>query len=143
MKSRFVVLFIAGSLFGFGLGFSGMANPARVIGFLDVTGRWDPSLLFVMLGAVSTYGLGMIFIRRKRSDKGWFGEKLPCASGHKIDARLVIGAALFGIGWGLSGFCPGPAIASIGAFRFEAVLFVGAMSVGMLLAQRLAGVDAN
>ena len=128
---------VAGGLFGSGLAISGMTDPARVIGFLDLFGAWDPALLFVMAGAVGVYGLGMLVLRR-------FGNqslKLPSASSSPIDRRLVIGAAIFGVGWGLGGFCPGPALANLGALRPEALLFVPAMAIGMLVAQRFFGAD--
>ena len=136
MKAWKLVLFlVAGGLFGTGLAVSGMTDPARVIGFLDVFGAWDPALLFVMAGAVGVYGLGMVILRR------FDGLKLPSAESSPIDYRLVIGSAIFGVGWGLGGFCPGPALANLGALRIEALLFVPAMATGMLLAQRFFGAD--
>ena len=136
MKAWKLVLFlVAGGLFGTGLAVSGMTDPARVIGFLDVFGAWDPALLFVMAGAVSVYGLGMVILRR------FDGLKLPSAESSPIDYRLVIGSAIFGVGWGLGGFCPGPALANLGALRIEALFFVPAMAIGMLLAQRFFGAD--
>ena len=136
MKAGKLVLFLAaGGLFGTGLAVSGMTDPARVIGFLDVFGAWDPALLFVMAGAVGVYGSGMVILRR------FDGLKLPSAGSSPIDYRLVIGSAIFGVGWGLGGFCPGPALANLGALRIEALLFVPAMATGMLLAQRFFGAD--
>ena len=136
MKPGKLLLFLlAGALFGTGLAISGMTNPGRVIGFLDVFGAWDPALLFVMGGAVGVYGLGMLVLRRFRN------RELPSASSGPIDRRLVVGAAIFGLGWGLGGFCPGPALANLGALRLEALLFVPAMAIGMLLAQRFFGAD--
>ena len=136
MKSGKLVLFLAaGGLFGTGLAVSGMTDPARVIGFLDVFGAWDPALLFVMAGAVGVYGLGMVILRR------FDGLKLPSAGSSPIDYRLVIGSAIFGVGWGLGGFCPGPALANLGALRIEALFFVPAVAIGMLLAQRFFGAD--
>jgi uncharacterized membrane protein YedE/YeeE len=137
---------VAGGLFGAGLAISGMADPARVIGFLDVFGKWDPALLFVMSGAVGVYGLGM-FLLRKASDTNALQSlscarlKLPTVGPSSIDRQLVIGAAIFGVGWGLGGFCPGPALANLGAFRLEAFAFVPAMAIGMLLAQQFFGAD--
>ena len=122
MKAGKLFLFlVAGGLFGSGLAVSGMTDPARVIGFLDVFGAWDPALLFVMAGAVGVYGLGMLVLRR--FDRSL---KLPSAGSSPIDRRLVIGAAIFGLGWGLGGFCPGPALANLGALRIEALFFVPA-----------------
>jgi uncharacterized protein len=134
---RLVLFFVAGSLFGMGLAVSGMTDPARVIGFLDVFGGWDPALLFVMAGAVGVYGLGMLILRRVKNRS----LKLPSPTPSPIDRQLVIGATIFGVGWGLGGFCPGPALANLGALRVEALLFVPAMAIGMLLAQRFFGAD--
>lgn len=131
------LLLVAGGLFGSGLAVSGMTDPARVIGFLDVFGAWDPALLFVMAGAVGVYGLGMLVLRRYRRRS----LKLPSAGSSPIDRQLVIGAAIFGLGWGLGGFCPGPSLANLGALRAEALLFVPTMAIGMLLAQRFFGAD--
>ena len=134
---KLILFFIAGGLFGSGLAVSGMTDPARVIGFLDVFGNWDPALLFVMAGAVSVYGLGMLVLRR-------FGGRslnLPSSASSRIDWRLVIGAGIFGLGWGLSGFCPGPSLANLGAFRVAALVFVPSMAIGMLLAQRFLHAD--
>src|SRR5205823_6612350 len=106
-------------------------------GFLDVVGAWDPALLFVMAGAVGVYGLGMLILRRVESRN----VKLPSAPASPIDRRLVIGSAIFGVGWGLGGFCPGPALANLGALQVEALFFVPTMAIGMLLAQRFFGAD--
>ncbi|MEO5753627.1 MAG: DUF6691 family protein [Chthoniobacterales bacterium] len=132
---KLVLILVAGALFGAGLAISGMTDPARVIGFLDLFGKWDPALLFVMGGAVGVYGFGMLMLRRGGE---W---KLPDASSSPIDRRLVLGAAIFGLGWGLGGFCPGPALADLGGIRNEALVFVPAMALGMFLAQRLFGAD--
>src|SRR5882724_2890782 len=134
---KLVLFFLAGGLFGMGLAISGMTDPARVIGFLNVFGAWDPALLFVMAGAVGVYGLGMLILRRvKNRDLN-----LPSAASSPIDRQLVIGSTIFGVGWGLGGFCPGPALANLGALRVEALLFVPAMAIGMFLAQRFFGAD--
>ena len=136
------LILIAGGLFGAGLAISGMVDPARVIGFLDVFGNWDPALAFVMAGAVATYGIGRS-VMRKASHRDALPEigKPPDNRSDAIDRRLVIGAALFGVGWGLSGFCPGPALANLGALRIEALIFVPAMAIGMVIAQQLFGAD--
>ena len=134
---KLVLFFLAGALFGMGLAVSGMTDPARVIGFLNVFGAWDPALLFVMAGAVGVYGLGMLILRRVKNRN----LELPSAASSPIDRQLVIGSAIFGVGWGLGGFCPGPALANLGALRVEALLFVPAMAIGMFLAQRLFGAD--
>jgi uncharacterized protein len=134
---KLILFFAAGGLFGMGLAISGMTDPGRVIGFLDIFGKWDPALLFVMAGAVGVYGLGMLILRRvKNRDL-----KLPSAASSPIDRQLVIGSAIFGVGWGLGGFCPGPALANLGALQFEALLFVPTMAIGMLLAQRFFRAD--
>jgi uncharacterized protein len=138
MKPGKLVLFlVAGDLFGTGLAVSGMTDPARVIGFLNVSGAWDPALLFVMAGAVGVYGLGMLILRRVKNRN----LNLPSPAPSAIDRNLVIGSAIFGLGWGLGGFCPGPALANLGALRVEALLFVPAMAIGMFLAQRFFGAD--
>ena len=136
---KIILVLIAGGLFGTGLAISGMTDPARVIGFLDMFANWDPTLLFVMAGGVGTYGLGMVLLRRFGSGN----TRLPARNSSPIDRRLVIGAAIFGVGWGLGGFCPGPALANLGTLRLEALMFVPAMTIGMLIAQRLFQADRN
>ena len=126
---KLVLFFVAGGLFGTGLAISGMTDPARVIGFLDLFGAWDPALLFVMAGAVGVYGTGMLILRRVKNQN----PQLPSARSSPIDRQLVIGASIFGVGWGLGGFCPGPALANLGALRVEALLFVPAMAIGVVL----------
>ena len=134
---KLFLVFLAGALFGMGLAISGMTDPGRVIGFLDLFGAWDPALLFVMAGAVGVYGLGMLILRRFQSRN----LDLPSGKSSLIDRRLVIGSTIFGVGWGLGGFCPGPALANLSALRIEALLFVPTMAIGMLLAQTLFGAD--
>ena len=129
MKRTDLVAFAAGLTFAVGLGISGMTQPAKVIAFLDVTGAWDPSLAFVMLGAI---GVHLLFARRASSAAApRFAPafSLPLATG--IDRRLLLGAALFGIGWGIAGFCPGPAVVSVVTLTPSALAFVAAMLVGM------------
>ena len=134
---RLFLIFLAGGLFGAGLAISGMTDPGRVIGFLDVFGAWDPALLLVMAGAVAVYGFGMLILRRFQNHN----LKLPSAASSPIDRQLVIGAAIFGVGWGLGGFCPGPSLANLGALRIEALIFVPAMAMGMFFAQKFFGAD--
>ena len=134
---KLVLFFLAGALFGMGLAVSGMTDPGRVIGFLDIFGAWDPALLFVMAGAVGVYGLGMLILRRAKNRD----LDLPSAASSPIDRQLVIGSTIFGVGWGLGGFCPGPALANLGALQVEALLFVPTMAIGMLLAQRFLRAD--
>ena len=136
---KLVLFFLAGALFGMGLAVSGMTDPGRVIGFLDVFGAWDPALLFVMAGAVGVYGLGMLILRRAKNRD----LDLPSAASSPIDRQLVIGSTIFGVGWGLGGFCPGPALANLGALRMEALAFVPAMAIGMLIAQGFFGADRS
>jgi uncharacterized protein len=129
----------AGVVFGIGLVVSGMTNPAKVIGFLDIAGLWDPSLGFVMAGAIAV-GVVAFGVARRRT-RSLLGGAMQLPQRRDIDRRLVLGSAVFGIGWGLAGFCPGPAIASLGAGRLEAAIFVVAMLAGMLvhfIAERVA-----
>ncbi|MFT4175791.1 MAG: hypothetical protein QM627_03970 [Luteolibacter sp.] len=132
---KLFVLLIAGILFGAGLVISGMADPGKVIGFLDLAGNWDPTLAFVMAGALATYGGGMFLWRKISGGRGFFGNSLPSGGNDPVTKRLIAGAVIFGIGWGLSGFCPGPAIVSLGALRLEALVFVPMMLAGMLIAR--------
>ena len=121
---------LAGLVFGLGLIVSGMANPAKVLGFLDLAGRWDPSLALVMAGAIGVGSVGFaIAARRNRS---LLGGAMMLPSGRQIDRRLIGGSLLFGIGWGLAGFCPGPALVALGMGLPQALVFVAAMLVGML-----------
>lgn len=132
---KFVVVLTAGMLFGWGLVISGMTNPEKVTGFLDLFGWWDPTLAFVMAGALAAYGGGMLLWRKISGGRGWFGTMLPEVGSEPVTKRLILGATLFGIGWGLSGFCPGPAIASLGSLRLEALVFIPTMLIGMLIAR--------
>jgi LPXTG-motif cell wall-anchored protein len=126
-----VTALLAGLLFGIGLMVSGMANPAKVLSFLDLAGRWDPSLAFVMLGAIAIASLAFFIAkRRKRSFLG-LPVRLPASA--TVTPRLVLGSAAFGIGWGLAGFCPGPALVALGAGYPKAWGFVAAMVVGMVV----------
>lgn len=128
---------VAGALFGAGLLISGMTQPARVIGFLDVTGRWDPSLMFVMGGAVVVYGILFRWIRRRRADP-WFDTAFHLPTRRDIDRPLILGSVLFGIGWGIGGLCPGPGIVSAASGSQVGLAFLAAMLAGMALQHRLA-----
>ncbi|SEJ83968.1 YeeE/YedE family protein [Paraburkholderia diazotrophica] len=119
----------AGLLFGMGLMISGMANPAKVLGFLDLAGRWDPSLAFVMAGAIAVGSLAFFVAKRRKQSILGLPMQLPGSTG--ITPRLVLGSAAFGIGWGLAGFCPGPALVALGAGYPKAFGFVAAMVAGM------------
>ena len=140
--NRDAVLFLPGMLFGIGLAISGMCNPAKVIGFLDVTGgSWDPSLAFVMVGAIATFGTFNILVHRRSSAIN--RAPLPGRkSDTRVSLRLVVGAAIFGMGWGLSGVCPGPALADVASLKIEVFAYLGAMLFGMVIAQRGFGADA-
>jgi len=121
----------AGVLFGLGLIVSGMINPVKVQGFLDLAGAWDPSLMLVMAGAIAV-GLFAFAAAKKRATT-FIGEKIDLPTSTTIDLRLIGGSALFGIGWGLAGFCPGPALVGLGMGLPSALIFVAAMIAGMLL----------
>jgi uncharacterized membrane protein YedE/YeeE len=126
-----IISFLAGLIFGIGLIISGMANPAKVLAFLDLAGKWDPSLILVMAGAI---GLGFFaFLWAKSRKTTLLGAEMKLPSATKIDLRLVVGAAMFGVGWGLAGFCPGPALVGLGMGLPKAVLFVVAMLAGMAI----------
>ncbi|CAG2160682.1 DUF6691 family protein [Cupriavidus numazuensis] len=126
-----ITALLAGLLFGVGLMVSGMANPAKVLGFLDLAGTWDPSLAFVMVGAIA---IGTIaFIVGKRRKRSFLGLPMQLPASTTVTLRLVLGSAAFGIGWGLAGFCPGPALVALGAGYPKAVGFVAAMLAGMLV----------
>ncbi|MDB5782088.1 YeeE/YedE family protein [Caballeronia mineralivorans] len=122
---------LAGLLFGFGLILSGMANPAKVLGFLDLAGQWDPSLAFVMIGAIALASIGFFASRRAGNPLLDQTKHLPAKK--KIDVQLIVGSAIFGVGWGIAGFCPGPAVVAAGAARTAAVIFLAAMLAGMLV----------
>jgi hypothetical protein len=126
-----VTALVAGLLFGVGLMVSGMANPVKVLGFLDLAGEWDPSLVFVMAGAIAVGSLA--FFAARRRDRSYLGLPMQLPVSTAITPRLVLGSAAFGIGWGLAGFCPGPALVALGAGYPKAVGFVAAMVVGMIV----------
>lgn len=128
--NRFIE-FLVGLLFGIGLLISGMTDPGKVLGFLDLAGAWDPSLAFVMGGAIL---VGVIaFTVAKQRTRTFLGTALHLPTSRHIDRRLVLGSLTFGVGWGLAGFCPGPGLVALGAGEPKAALFVAAMVGGMLL----------
>lgn len=129
-RNTVLASFAAGAIFGLGLVISGMANPAKVLGFLDIAGNWDPTLAFVMGGAILV--AFPVFQLAKRREKPLLAEKWSLPDRNDIDMRLLAGAALFGIGWGIAGFCPGPALAAIGIVPLEALIFVASMIAGAL-----------
>jgi uncharacterized protein len=132
---RALFAFAAGLVFGLGLLLSGMADPARVLGFLDLAGAWNPSLAFVMIGAVPASAAGFALARRRET--ALLGDAVQWPAATVIDGRLIVGALLFGAGWGLAGFCPGPALVSFGAGEDKAAVFVAAMLAGMLIYRAL------
>ena len=131
-----LVAFLSGVLFSIGLGISGMTQPQKVIGFLDVFGEWDLSLIFVMVGGIISY-LILQFAIQRRFPTPVLASEFQIPTRKNIDRNLMLGALLFGVGWGLGGYCPGPALTSLGSGSMSAVLFVVAMGVGMFLADRV------
>lgn len=130
MKNQFAAL-AGGFIFALGLGISGMTQPQKVIGFLDLFGAWDPSLMFVMAGAIAVHAVTYRWIRQRKSPL--FSEVWHVPSKNEITPALVIGAVLFGVGWGLAGYCPGPAVTSLASFELRPFIFVASMLLGMLL----------
>ena len=120
---------LAGLVFGLGLIVSGMADPAKVLGFLDLAGPWDPSLAFVMAGAIAVGALAFAIARKRTVSFLGAAMKLPMS--RDIDGRLVIGSVVFGMGWGIAGFCPGPGLVALGMGEVKALVFVVAMLLGM------------
>ncbi|KEA54235.1 membrane protein [Mangrovibacter sp. MFB070] len=129
---RIIVSFIAGLVFGLGLLVSGMANPAKVLGFLDLAHPWDPSLALVMAGAIAVGVVGFSMAKRRKT--AICGGPVSLPTRRTLDKDLFLGAAIFGLGWGLAGICPGPALVLVGAGYIKGVLFALAMLVGMWLA---------
>ena len=131
---RYAIALVSGLIFGLGLIAGGMTDPGKVKGFLDVFGVWDPSLAFVMGGAIA---VGVFaFAAAKRRTSSWTGEHMEIPRNTVIDTRLVLGGVLFGVGWGIGGFCPGPAVVALGSGFGSAATFVAAMLGGMLLHDR-------
>ncbi|EJL88413.1 putative transporter component [Polaromonas sp. CF318] len=126
---------LVGLVFGLGLIVSGMANPAKVLGFLDLAGPWDPSLAFVMAGAIAVGFFAFLLAKKRRLSLLGAEMKLPAAG--RIDRRLVAGSLLFGVGWGLAGFCPGPGLVALGMGEPKAAVFVLAMLAGMAIFELL------
>ncbi len=128
-----ITTFAAGLLFALGLGVSGMTQPEKVIGFLDVR-AWDPALLFVMAGAATTYMLLFPLVTRRA--RPILAERFDVPTSRDLTPRLVVGAAMFGVGWGLAGYCPGPAIVSLPSGMSSVVVFIAAMGAGMFAFDR-------
>jgi uncharacterized membrane protein YedE/YeeE len=131
--------FVVGLIFGFGLLLSGMSDPAKVLNFLDLggiaSGTWDPSLAFVMAGAVAVTFVGFRLVLRR--SQPLFADRFRMPTKRDLDVRVIAGPAIFGVGWGLAGFCPGPALTALGFGTLAAVIFVAAMLAGMWLARGL------
>lgn len=134
MKTHLIAL-LSGILFGAGLALSHMIDPNKVLNFLDVTGHWDPSLLFVMLGAVSVAMIAFRFILKRSAPLWSTSFQLPQKK--SLDLQLISGAAIFGIGWGMSGYCPGPSVTGLSLFSLESVIMVLAIYLGFFVAHRL------
>lgn len=132
---KLLAALLAGLLFGVGLILSGMSDPSKVLGFLDLAGSWDPSLAFVMGGAVLVGALA--FRLAGKRPQSLLGDDMHLPTATQIDRRLVLGGLTFGIGWGLAGYCPGPALASIATYGMKPLLFVIAMLAGMVLFELL------
>lgn len=129
--------FVSGLIFGIGLILAGMTEPLKVKAFLDLAGAWDPSLALVMGGAIA---LGVLaFARAKRRERSWTGAPMEIPTNRTVDRRLVTGGVLFGMGWGIAGFCPGPALVALGSGMGAAGIFVVAMLVGMVMHDKLLG----
>lgn len=135
MKNIFA--FIFGGLFSIGLMISGMSNPGKVIGFLDLFGQWDPSLAFVMIGAILVAFIP--FQKAFRKPKTIFNEKIELPNNNKIDKKLITGAFIFGVGWGIAGICPAPAFTLIGLGYYQALYFIIAMLAGVLIHRKIFG----
>ncbi|MEI6300120.1 MAG: DUF6691 family protein [Betaproteobacteria bacterium] len=132
---RHMIALISGLIFGFGLIASGMTNPTKVKGFLDLFGAWDPSVALVMAGAIAVAVFG--FAAAKRRKQAWSGLPMSLPTSTVIDRRLIGGGLLFGTGWGIAGLCPGPALVTLSSGLTEAGFFVAAMLVGMFVHDRL------
>jgi hypothetical protein len=127
---HYLYKYLLGLLFGFGIIYSGMVYPSKVINFLDITGNFDPSLIFVMLGGILVYSVFFFLTKNKNAILG-YDKNIP--KNTAIDRKLIIGSVMFGVGWGLVGYCPAPALVGLGVFNYQAILFVVSMLLGMLL----------
>ena len=137
---RILLVFLIGALFGTGIVLSGMANPAKVLNFFDLAGSFDPSLAFVMAGALTVAAPGYALLFRMRK-KPVFDQTFRLPKASAIDAKLIGGSAVFGIGWGIAGFCPGASIPALGLGHVSAAIFVLSLLVGILIARKLAKAD--
>lgn len=132
---RMISAFTVGLIFGLGIAVSGMINPAKVLNFFDVAGQWDPSLIFVMGGALITTFIGYRLVLRRPAPL--IEERFQLPTNTAIDARLIGGSAVFGLGWGIAGFCPGAALPALATGKVEVVAFVGASLAGIWVARRI------
>lgn len=130
-----MIAFVSGALFGCGLLLSGMTDPHNVLAFLDVFGAWSPRLMFVMAAAIAVHAPAYLWIRRGRQP--WFAERFAIPTRRDIDAKLLSGAALFGVGWGISGFCPGPSVVALASGGSSTIVFVLALAAGSSVARAL------
>ena len=131
---RLIAAYIIGLVFGTGIALSGMANPAKVLNFFDIAGSWDPSLIFVMGGALVTTFIGYRLVWRRTTPT--LGTRFDIPTGTRIDRSLILGSALFGIGWGIGGFCPGPAWTALAMGAPGTLIFLPAMLIGIVLGGR-------
>jgi len=138
----YISIFFSGLLFGAGLAISGMTDPARIAGFLDIAGNWDMTLMFVM-GTALLISLPGFYLLQKKSDPPWFAEKLYLPARKDLDVKLVLGAIIFGIGWGISGLCPGPAIGSLVTGASDIVYFILSMILGQNIVRWFEGTNNN
>jgi len=138
---RLVAVYMIGLIFGIGISISGMANPAKVLNFFDIAGTWDPSLIFVMGGALIVTALGYRLVLRKPAPI--MAARFDLPTNRNLDARLLGGAAVFGIGWGIAGFCPGGALPALGTGRTEVFVFVAALLAGIFAARALMKLTAT
>lgn len=137
MKNIFA--FIFGGLFATGLMFSGMANPQKVLNFLDVFGTWDASLAFVMMGAIAVAFIPFQVLSKQQAPKTVFNEPILLPKNTQLDTKLITGSAIFGIGWGLAGICPAPSLTLVGLGHYQAFYFIIAMSIGVILYNKTLG----
>ncbi|RPE71732.1 hypothetical protein EDD53_0859 [Pacificibacter maritimus] len=139
---KHLVTYLIGLIFGLGISIGGMANPAKVVNFFDVAGTWDPSLIFVMGGALVTTFIGYRFVFGRWTAPA-FGETFSLPTNRKLDKRLIGGAAVFGVGWGIAGFCPGGALPALGTGSFDVIIFCIALIAGILAAKFLSTKSAK
>lgn len=137
MKNIFA--FIFGGLFSTGLMFSGMANPQKVLNFLDVFGTWDASLAFVMMGAIAVAFIPFQVLSKQQAPKTVFNEPILLPKNTQLDPRLITGSAIFGIGWGLAGICPAPSLTLVGLGHYQAFYFIIAMAIGVIVYNKTLG----